>query len=337
MTEREATEARERTVVYCVIPRDLAPRLHEPLRRHFAGGPRAVEVIVERRGSDRRDSPERRALATPADTDRRRVRNAQGRRIAERRAPAVAVEPPLELPRKARPHAGQIHFLERLEPSSTRLEDIDTARIVTRIQAGDDDAFALLYMRYFNRVYSYLRVLFRHDDHEAEDITQQVFMRVLEALPAYERRSQPFRAWLFTIVKNLAMTHLDRRSRSQPVEPAVMARKTEEQLEPLPAAAVEWLTDRELVLFVERLPLPQRQVLVLRYMLDLPTKEIARILGRTAVDVRTLEHRALRFLESRLRAVGRTPAPGRSGRALDAGRRTRWMPVLRQRRAALLR
>src|SRR5205807_1365169 len=98
-----------RTITYCLIPRDLAPRLHDALRRHFAPDP-AVEVIVERRAGDRRRRPDRRAPDAPAapsapgapapapraprPEDCRRVRAPAGRRVAARRAPGIAVPAP---------------------------------------------------------------------------------------------------------------------------------------------------------------------------------------------------------------------------------------------------
>jgi hypothetical protein len=89
-------------------------------------------------------------------------------------------------------------------------------------------------------------------------------------------------------------------------------------------------------MFVERLPLAQRQVLILKYMVDLPAKEIAHILGRSYVDVRMLEHRALRYLEARLKAVGRGSGNQRS-RPLPSHGLVQWMPVFRRRRGALHR
>ena len=321
-------------MVYCVIPYGLAAKLHEPLRDHFAGDP-AVEVIVERRTGDRRGSTERRRGSASAEAERRVVRNQAGRRVGPRRAPTLAVGA-RPLPRKARPHADRIVFVERVEPSAEHQADLDAARLVTRFQAGDPDAFTALYMRYFDRLYSYLRVLFREDPHEAEDVTQQVFVRAFEALPRYERRSQPFRAWLFTIARNLAMTRLRQRERSEPVAPDVLAEQQEAEPAEETLSALSWLTDRELVMFVERLPLAQRQVLALRYMLDLPTKEIAAMLGRSNDDVRMLEHRAVRFLEGRLTAIGRGSAHERP-RQRPAYARPKWMPVLRRRGGALYR
>src|SRR5205085_662516 len=129
MPGRGETGAVRRAVTYCVIPHDLAGKLHELLRRHF-GDRREVEVIVEQRANDRRRVAERRASTDAPATDRRRIRAATGRRVADRRATAIALDPIAELPRKARPYAHLLAFTERLEPSTQQLEDVDTARLV---------------------------------------------------------------------------------------------------------------------------------------------------------------------------------------------------------------
>jgi RNA polymerase sigma-70 factor (ECF subfamily) len=319
-------------VIYCVVPRELAPKLHESLRRHF-GEDRSVEVVVERRGSERRCA-ERRAEASrgSAAADRRRIRNSGGRRVADRRAALVAVEA-LALPRKARPYAERLVFVERIAPTTEQAEDVDTARLVTRIQAGDRDGYGELYLRYFDRVYGYLRVALR-DAHEAEDVAQQVFVKVLEGLPGYERRKQPFRAWLFVLVRNTVINELRQRHRLDVVEPQALDRQRELAEEPSKdePGALNWITDRELLLFVERLPIAQRQVLVLRFMLDLPSSEIGEIVGRKPEDVRKLQERGLRFLQERLTAIGRGPA---GTRPTPWRRRMTVMGVLRERRFAL--
>jgi RNA polymerase sigma-70 factor (ECF subfamily) len=320
-----------RTITYCIVPRELAGKLHEPLRQHFLTDP-SVEVVVERRTRERRRPADRRVDGAASADDRRRIRNEEGRRVGLRRAPLVRVDAP-QLPRKARAHADRLVFAERLEPSEEQLADLDSARLVTRFQAGDEDAFAVLYLRYFDRVYAYLRVIFRENPDETEDATQQVFTRVFETLPRYEQRGQPFRAWLFTIARNGAISRLRALGRDQLVEPRLLDKRREAEPAEEPVADVSWLTDRELVMFVERLPVAQRQVLVLRYMLDLPTKDIARVLGRSGDDVRMLEHRALRFLEKRLTAVASQTMP--RGRPLPNRARIRWMPVLRRRKWAL--
>jgi RNA polymerase sigma-70 factor (ECF subfamily) len=321
-------------VIYCIVPRELAPKLHDTLRRCFREDPE-VEVVVERRDLERRGADRRRAKGEPpAAGERRLVRAESGRRVADRRA-ATAPVPTPELPRKARAHAAELLFVERVARTSEQEEDIDTARLVTRIQAGHREGFADLYLRYFDRVYGYARMVLR-DQHEAEDLTQQVFMRVLEALPRYERRKQPFRGWLFVIVRNHMLHHLRKYNRLDVVEPQALDRARERSGEgaELDLSVLGWITDRDLMLFIERLSVPQRQVLLLRYMLDLPAAEIAEILGKTPEQVRKLQQRALDFLEARLSALGRTP---RSGRARTPSmRRRRLNGVIRERRFALL-
>jgi RNA polymerase sigma-70 factor (ECF subfamily) len=307
----------ERPIVYCLVPRDLAPRLHDLLHKHFRADA-AVEVVVERRAHERRVAPDRRAGAS--------------RRIHERRAALVPVAAP-ELPRRARAYAAQLTFAQRVEPATLAREDQDTARLVARIQAGDNDAFALLYTRYFDRVYSYLRILLA-DHHAAEDAAQQVFVQLMQALPSYERRRQPFRAWLFVVVRNYALNQLRQRNRLEIVDPEQLDRRRERAAPDEEPAfdVVDWISDRELLLFVERLPPVQRQVLLMRYMLQLDNAEIAAVLRRKPAEIKVLHYRALRFLRDRLTAVGRTP------RDIDrAGvqRRFRQAGVLRARRYAL--
>jgi RNA polymerase sigma-70 factor (ECF subfamily) len=316
--------------IYCVVPWELAGELHEDLREHFRGDPN-VDVVVERRRRERRSGEQRRDVDSDALNERRAIRNADGRRVGDRRAAVAAVEAPV-LPKKLHPWADEITFIERLEPSDQHFEDLDTARLVTRHQAGDKEVFAELYMRYFDRVYSYLRLAL-DDEHAAEDTTQQVFLKVMEALPRYERRVQPFRAWLFTIVRNHAIRYLEKRGRMEVVDPVELTDRREDPTEPEPAealGALGWISDREILMLIERLPVAQRQVLMLRYMMDLTTTDIAAILGRTSEDVRALQSRALRFLQKRLTALGRTPTSRQP--TISMTRRRPGAPVLRSRR-----
>ncbi|MDX6662461.1 MAG: polymerase sigma-70 factor, subfamily [Solirubrobacterales bacterium] len=229
----------------------------------------------------------------------------------------------------------KISFVERLDATAQQLEDLDTARLVTRFQAGDRDAFATIYSRHFDRVYGYLKVAVK-SSHEAEDLAQQVFMNLFEALPRYERRKQPFRAWLFVLVRNQAISSLRKHNNIDVEDPAQLDRRREGAglnggEDTLPV--LDWITDRDLMIFVERLPLPQRQVLLLRYMLDLSNNQIAEILDRTPMDVGKLHHRAFTFLRDRLQAVGR--APEQRHHPAQWRRRTTRVQVLRSRRFAL--
>jgi RNA polymerase sigma-70 factor (ECF subfamily) len=184
-------------------------------------------------------------------------------------------------------------------------EDEDTARLVVEFQAGDKEAFAPLYERYFDRVYGYLRVLFNNRD-EAEETAQQAWTQVFAALPKYERRRQPFRAWLFVVVRNTALRRLTEMGRIEPMDAAELDRYREEEAVPADdalLAALNWITDPDLTLFIERLPVVQRQILLMRFMLDMSHRQVAKVLNRSEDDVRALQYRALTFLRTRLKAL----------------------------------
>ena len=320
-----------RSVLYCIVPAHLAAKLHEPLRRHFREDSQ-VEVIVEQRSRGRRRNGDRRGRASrEIDVERRRIKASEGRRVTERRSTLIDLRTP-PLPRRFRRFAEELAFVERLEPTPQEAEDADTARLVTRIQSGDRDAFSLLYLRYFDRVYSYLRVALT-DDARAEDATQEVFIRVFKALPQYERRRQPFRAWLFVIVRHHALGELRKEPWLDLVGDDQLARVREGGGDDWDRTVLGWISDRELMMFIERLPLAQRQVLVLRYLLDLEMTQIAEIMGRADADVRMLHHRAVRFLKDRLSAVGRTSITSRRA-PMCRGRKQ--YGVLRARRWALM-
>jgi RNA polymerase sigma-70 factor (ECF subfamily) len=324
--------------VYCLYPAELETRLGRTIAR-FAAGHGAI-AIADRRRIDRRWPGDRRAVPWPGNDayapvlERRRIRNDDGRRVAERRATLIPVSAPAPLPRRLRSVAERIVFVEPIELGEEHAEDVDTARLVTRLQAGECDLFATLYNRYFDRIYGYLRVTL-HDGHEAEDVTQHVFMRMLENLPNFELRSVPFRAWLFRIVRNDAITHLQRRNRVSVEDPAEIDRlRDHAEADPLDDGVLDWLSDQDLIVLVSRLPLNQRQVIMLRYMLDLTAPEIAAILDRSPESVRQSQARALAFLRSRLSSLGRSKSAD-IHKALPIRRRMRLAPVASARRLAL--
>jgi RNA polymerase sigma-70 factor (ECF subfamily) len=176
------------------------------------------------------------------------------------------------------------------------------------------------------------------DPHDAEEGTQQVFLKVFEALPRYEHRRQPFRAWLFVIARNQAISQLRGQGRLQPTDPALLDERRERtqaaDVSPDALDSLDWITDRELLMFIERLPEPQRQVLLLRYMLDLSHAQIGEVLDRRPDDVRMLLSRAQRFLHDRLVGLGRHTEHSRPQPMV---RRPAHYYLLRRRRYALMR
>ena len=304
------------------------------------GDEHSVQVIVERRQGDRRSQVDRRVEPWSGDDDderpaafeRRRIRHRGGRRIAERRVTLIPVVEPADPPRRAASEWHRLVFAERIDLDDEHFEDADSARLITRVQAGESALFSDLYARYFDRVYGYLRVAL-HDRHEAEDGAQQIFLQVMEALPRYEIREVPFRAWLFRIVRNYTLNHRDKHGRIAIEDPAELDRRRELGVGAFEPRSLEWLKDGDLMILVGRLPLAQRQVIMLRYMMDLPWSQVAEILGRSPAAVRQLQARALGVLRTRLAAVDRDST---SSLRLPMARRPGPLPVIHARRHALL-
>jgi RNA polymerase sigma-70 factor (ECF subfamily) len=175
----------------------------------------------------------------------------------------------------------------------------EVARAVARAKQGDRQAIRFLYLRYADNVYGYARSIVRNE-HDAEDIVQQVFTRMLTAIQNYEDRSVPFSAWLLRIAHNMSIDHIRRRS-SVCEEPEIM---------PAPETpAVESHDLREAIRdALAELPDPQREIVVLRHLAGLSPREIAQRLGRSEDSVHGLHHRGRRALQASLTQAGAVPA-----------------------------
>jgi RNA polymerase sigma-70 factor, ECF subfamily len=162
----------------------------------------------------------------------------------------------------------------------------------------DRSAFDVLYRRYLDRVYGYAFYQLR-DHHDAEDATERTFLAALRALPEFRAEGATFRAWLFRIAHNTIVNA--RRSRSR--------RRTEplpdglERIAPNadPAGLVlEADETRRVLRAVAELPEDRRQVVLLRFVDGLSSREIGQVMDRSEGAARVLLHRALRDLAARL-------------------------------------
>src|SRR3712207_9019750 len=89
-------------------------------------------------------------------------------------------------------------------PRRSGISQEDVRRLVERAQAGDREALEELYLLHFDRIYSYLHMSVG-SRHDAEDLTTQTFVKMLESIDRFRWQSVPFSAWLFRIAHNLAM------------------------------------------------------------------------------------------------------------------------------------
>jgi RNA polymerase sigma-70 factor, ECF subfamily len=180
-------------------------------------------------------------------------------------------------------------------------QDTDRDLATTTIAAarrGDAEALGLVYARYHGRVRRYVEGILG-DGHDAEDVTQQVFMRLPAALARYEERPASFAAWLLRVARNAALDRMRTRA-TLPLE----------ELGATPAWADDVRLERRSCLreALEALPHDQRQVVLMRHVVGLTTPEIAAALGRSEGSVHALHHRGRAGLRRRLGELGLTPA-----------------------------
>jgi len=169
--------------------------------------------------------------------------------------------------------------------------------LVARGQQGDRDALEELYLIHFDRIYSYLHVSVGNR-HDAEDLTTQTFLKMLEKIGTFKWRSAPFSAWLFRIAHNLAMDHFRAHRRWQPEEEVPEVPGEEEPSAEL--VAMQQIGRESMSKLIEELSPEQQQVLTLKFVFNFPNAEVATILGKTEGAIKSLQHRALVSLQKQI-------------------------------------
>ena len=161
----------------------------------------------------------------------------------------------------------------------------------------DRAAFGTLYRRYLDRVYGYCFYLLG-DHHDAEDATERTFLAALGAIERYRDEGATFRAWLFRIAHNQLANALRSRQRQRT---SSLDMVDEPMVAPDPSRGLTTVEEaRRVRAALARLSEDRRQVIVLRFVDELSTAEIADVLGRSRGAVRVLQHRALRELATAL-------------------------------------
>jgi RNA polymerase sigma-70 factor, ECF subfamily len=169
---------------------------------------------------------------------------------------------------------------------------------VVAAQRGEDEALRYLYIRFKDNVYGYVLGIV-HDTHDAEDLTQHVFMKLIDVIGKYEPRDVPFSSWVLRVARNVAVDHL-RGRRLVPVGDVVG-----EDTHGGGLAFEDSLSLREAL---HALPDEQREVVVLRHLAGLSPGEIATRLDKTESAVHGLHHRGRGALKAELTRQGSAPA-----------------------------
>ena len=178
----------------------------------------------------------------------------------------------------------------RFAPSSTPCSDALIYKAVASAKEGDMSALRFLYVRFADDVCGYVRSIVG-DSHEAEDITQNVFAKLMTAIHKYERRQAPFAAWILRVARNMALDHV-RARRQIPFEEVRTSDEGHEQVgfdrSQSLRQALELLTDE------------QREVLILRHVAGYSPGEIAEQLDKSEGSIHGLHHRGRGALRAAL-------------------------------------
>lgn len=176
------------------------------------------------------------------------------------------------------------------QPPVTPAGQDEDAALAIRASKGESAAFGLLYDRHVTAIYRYVYYRVR-DDAEAEDLTSDVFMRALKAMPRYEPR-QAFLAWLYRIARNAVIDRARKGNRQVSFEDALehpgADRVVEPDLELLAHSDSATLRDA-----LAKLTPLQQEVVVLRFLEGYSTLEIANIVGKREGTVRGIQFRAI--------------------------------------------
>src|SRR5437868_2010658 len=184
------------------------------------------------------------------------------------------------------------------EAPTAKVSDAQRVRaLVDRAQQGDRAALEELYLIHFDRIYSYLHVTVGNR-HDAEDLTTQTFLKMLESIGRFRWQSAPFSAWLFRIAHNLAMDHFRAGRRWQPEEEVPEPPGSEEPSAEL--EAMQSIGRDSMMELIEKLSPEQQQVLTLKFVFNFPNAEVATILGKTEGAIKSLQHRALGSLQKQI-------------------------------------
>jgi len=169
--------------------------------------------------------------------------------------------------------------------------------LVDAARAGDEAALAELYNLYFPRVYRYILAR-TGNPYDAEDLAEEVFLRMLDAIGRFEWREAPFSAWVFRIAHNAVISQRRRdgaRGRSTSLSEAM----------PVGSMGPEEMVENRLALndimrAAQSLPDAQRQVISLRFAAGLSVAETARAMGKGEGNVKVIQHKAIAKLREML-------------------------------------
>jgi RNA polymerase sigma-70 factor, ECF subfamily len=195
------------------------------------------------------------------------------------------------------------------------LDDAAIERFVAEARSGDEWAFGMIFDHYHEPVYRFIASRVQRPS-DAEDLTQLVFVKVLEALPRYESRGVPFGGWLFRLARNTVIDFV--RTRHDHAELEAVAERAHGDAGPDEIAVIRQELDA-VSAALRSLTDEQREAVALRFFAGLSAREAAEAMGKQEGTVRGLQFRAIAALRRQLDIDDRSIAPVEIRRPHRAG------------------
>jgi len=189
-----------------------------------------------------------------------------------------------------------------LSSQTQRTSSQDDNALIERARKLDDEAWQIIFNRHYPRIYSYLYYKVGDPD-VAEDLSGEVFERAVKNIRQFRSRGSGLAGWLTRIAQNLAHDH-HRRRYSRPPDPLELNESwISDGLDPsrqvLSQESAAYLHQA-----LQKLTPQQRDVILLRFIAQMRTPEVAKIMGKTEGAIKALQHRALASLRRELETLG---------------------------------
>lgn len=191
-------------------------------------------------------------------------------------------------------------------------ESTDDSQLLQLAQSGEAEAFGALYERYALPTFRFLYANLENRM-DAEDLTEEVFLKAWRSLPKYRDTGIPFSAYLMRIGRNALIDHYRKNGRGGypvPIDEENDIEDTSYNTSELVSAKIEY---QELKYILNQLREDYRIVLVLRYLSGLSPEETAQVMNRTVGAVRVLQHRALEAVRKLLESETERKNGNKSG------------------------
>lgn len=180
----------------------------------------------------------------------------------------------------------------------------DEKQLIKKAKDGEAEAFGSLYDHYLPKIYRFVLLKVSHRE-EAEDLTHQAFLKAWENIGKYRYEGFPFGSWLYRIARNAIIDHY---RATKHMRSDVALEELEERVGELPdqdLVPADAKLDQKLEIFeistaIKKLKDVEQDIIIMRFVDDLPHEEVARVVGKSVSATKLIQHRAIKKIREEL-------------------------------------